>query len=265
MRRRLDVYLTQRGDFPSREKAQAAIMAGQVWVDGAPATKAGALLREGATVEVKARSPYVGRGGHKLERALDVFGVDPAGRVVLDAGAATGGFTHCLLLRGARRVYAVDVGYGQLDFRLRQDPRVRVLERRDLRSVRREELEELPTLITLDLAFISLARVLPTVGTLLAGGGEVVALVKPQFEAGREQVGRRGVVRDPAVHRQVLERVAAAAGQAGFRVRAMTHSPLKGPEGNIEFFMHLEPGAGPPPTSEAVRRTVEIAWAELCP
>lgn len=247
-RERLDVLLVRRGLFASRERARAAVLAGRVRVDGAAVTKAGAAVPEAARIEVLGRDlPYVSRGGLKLEKALDAFAIDPAGRVCLDAGASTGGFTDCLLQRGAARVYAVDVGYGQLAWSLRQDPRVVVLERTNARHLTRREVPEPIDLAALDVSFISLLKILPAVANLLRPGGTVVALVKPQFEAGPEQVGKKGVVRDPAVHREVLERVLAGAESLGFVVRGLTHSPVRGEEGNVEFLAWLQtPGPGAP-------------------
>ena len=248
---RLDTLLVLRGEFESREKARAAVLAGLVLVDGIPQARPGARVREGAHLEVKRPAhPYVGRGGLKLEAALDRFGVEARDRVALDAGASTGGFTDVLLRRGARLVYAVDVGYGQLDWRLRTDPRVVVMERTNLRLLDPASLPEPPGLVTLDLSFISLGKVLGVVSRALAPGGEVLALVKPQFEAGRAKVGKGGVVRDPRVHRAVLAEVAREASLAGLGVVGVSHSPLRGPKGNLEFWLHLAGGGdGGPATT----------------
>lgn len=262
MKSRLDQALVARGYFPSREKAQAAIMAGMVKVGGLPATKAGQPIAEDAAIEVAgAAHPYVSRGGLKLEKALDAFGVSPEGRVVLDAGASTGGFTDLLLKRGATRVYAVDVGYGQLAWELRQDPRVVVMERTNVRHLTPDKLDEAPGLIVADLSFISLAKVLPALSALLAPGGEAVTLVKPQFEAGREAV-KGGVVRDPRVHRRVIEEVRNAAATHGWALVGLTYSPVKGPEGNIEFLAHWRPGGEALPDA-AIAQAVEAAHGEL--
>lgn len=236
-KRRLDQLLVERGLAESREKARAAVMAGAVRVDGAPATKPGLLVREDAALEMAARPRYVSRGGEKLEHALRVFRLDVRDRVAADIGASTGGFTDCLLQAGARRVYAVDVGYGQLDYRLRRDPRVVVLERTNARYL--EGLPEPVDVATVDVSFISVEKVLPAVRRLLRPGGHVVVLVKPQFEAGREEVGRTGVVRDPLVHAKVIGRVAAWALDHGFRYRGLTASPILGAEGNREFLLWL--------------------------
>jgi 23S rRNA (cytidine1920-2'-O)/16S rRNA (cytidine1409-2'-O)-methyltransferase len=243
-RRRVDVLLVERGLAPSREKARAAVLAGQVWADGQPVTKPGQLVDERASLSVTTRPRFVSRGGEKLAGALAAFELDVSGRVALDAGASTGGFTDCLLQAGAARVYAVDVGYGQLDYRLRTDPRVVVMERTNLRHL--TGLPEPVDIATLDLSFISLTKVLEPVRRLLRPGGLVVALVKPQFEARPEEVGRGGVVRDPLVHAAVLGRVAAWAVNHGFRVRGLTTSPVRGADGNREFFLLLqrENGAG---------------------
>jgi 23S rRNA (cytidine1920-2'-O)/16S rRNA (cytidine1409-2'-O)-methyltransferase len=243
-KRRLDQLLVERGHYATRERAQAAIMAGLVRVGGQAATKAGQPVAPDAALEVAGDvHPYVSRGGLKLERALDAFGVDPAGRVVLDAGASTGGFTDLCLMRGAQRVYAVDVGYGQLAWSLRQDPRVVVMERTNVRHLTLEALPEAPTLIVSDLSFISLEKVLPALVAMLAPGGEAITLVKPQFEVGKGQTDG-GVVRDPQAHREVLRRVSERAAELGWGLVGLTHSPIKGPEGNIEFLAHWHPGGG---------------------
>lgn len=250
MKTRLDVLLVQRGLFPSRQQAQRAIMAGLVFVDGQRVDKPGTAVPATARVEVRGKPfPYVSRGGLKLEKALDVFGVDVTGLVAADIGASTGGFTDCLLQRGAARVYAIDVGTGQLDWRLRTDPRVVVMEGVNARYLRPGDLPEPVDLAVIDVSFISLIKVLPAVRDLLKPGGRVIALVKPQFEAGREQVGRRGVVRDPKVHRAVLRQVLLALGPLGLRPGGLTPSPIRGPEGNIEYLV-LASDAGPEPALE---------------
>jgi 23S rRNA (cytidine1920-2'-O)/16S rRNA (cytidine1409-2'-O)-methyltransferase len=233
---RLDVAMVERGLAPSREKAQALILAGDVRVAGQMETRASAGIAADAQIEVEAPQRFVSRGGEKLDHALDAFRIDVAGRIALDVGASTGGFSDCLLQRGAARVYAVDVGYGQLHQRLREDPRVVTMERTNIRDL--HKLPERPSIATIDAAFISLTLVLPNVVALLEAGGDIVALVKPQFEAGREEV-RRGVVRDPLVHASVIGRVAWWAVDHGLRVRGVTTSPLLGPAGNREFFLWL--------------------------
>jgi 23S rRNA (cytidine1920-2'-O)/16S rRNA (cytidine1409-2'-O)-methyltransferase len=239
-RKRVDHLLVERSLVGSREEASRLILAGKVRAGERRIEKPGTLLPADTALEVSAPShPYVSRGGVKLRHALEVFGVDPGGRVCLDVGASTGGFTDCLLQAGARQVIAVDVGYGQLAPRLRGDSRVHVLERTNIRALDASRLPARPTLATIDVSFISLALVLPVVVRCLDSPGEVVALVKPQFEVGKGQVGKRGVVRDPALHRAVLERVAGFAGEQGFAVLGMTASPLLGPMGNREFLVHL--------------------------
>jgi 23S rRNA (cytidine1920-2'-O)/16S rRNA (cytidine1409-2'-O)-methyltransferase len=240
---RLDAALVARALAPSREKAVRMILAGGVLVDGRRMDKAGALVAPDSQIEVAAAPRFVSRGGDKLAHAVTVFGIDARGRVCLDAGASTGGFTHCLLDAGAARVYAVDVGANQLDASLRADPRVVVMDRVNARGLTAADFAEPPTLATVDVSFISLEKVLPAIFGVLAAAGEVVALVKPQFEVGKGQVGKGGVVRDPARHRQVLERIAQAVPPMGWGVRGVTRSPLRGPAGNREFFLHLARGA----------------------
>jgi 23S rRNA (cytidine1920-2'-O)/16S rRNA (cytidine1409-2'-O)-methyltransferase len=262
-KQRLDQLLVAQGHFPSRERAQGAIMAGLVKVGDVVVTKAGQLVAEDAPITVTGQPhPYVSRGALKLEKALEAFGVSPAGRVVLDAGASTGGFTDLVLQRGAQHVYAVDVGYGQLAWSLRQDPRVTVHERTNVRYMTPEALGDRPSLIVADLSFISLNKVLPAFSALLAPGGEAITLVKPQFEAGREAV-KGGVVRDPKVHERVLEAVAAAGAEVGWQLVGLTYSPIKGPEGNIEFLAHWRPDAESGLGPEALAQTVRQAHQEL--
>jgi len=239
--------LVEQGWFPSREQAQRAVMAGRVFYEGRPIDKAGTAVAPGGEIQVKGDPcPYVSRGGIKLESALQEFGIGLAGKVVLDAGASTGGFTQCLLQHGAAQVYAVDVGYGQLAWDLRRDERVRVIERTNLRYLTPEALGGRVEFVTLDLSFISLSKVLGAVRELLRPGGEVLALVKPQFEAGREQVGKGGIVKDAAVQAAVLMNVSAAACQLGFQIRGVTYSAIPGADGNIEFFMWLDYDPGAP-------------------
>jgi len=236
---RLDVALVQRGLIASRAKAQATVLAGEVYVDGVRATKAGMTVPAEAHLEIRPqRRSFVSRGGIKLDHALTALALDPAGRRVADVGSSTGGFTDCLLRRGAARVYAIDVGTGQLDWTLRTDPRVVALERHDVREVEASMLGGPVDLVTVDVSFISLGKVLPAVRRLVRPGGSAIALVKPQFEAG-PKAAKRGVVRDAAVHRNVLARVARQAAETGFAVVGATHSPIAGPDGNIEYFLHL--------------------------
>ena len=237
---RVDVLLVERGLVPSRERARALILAGQVTVDGVVVSKAGAPVAPDARVDLAAPDhPYVGRGGIKLAHALDVFRIDPRGRRALDVGASTGGFTDVLLQRGAESVIALDVGHGQLDWKLRTDPRVIVREGVNARALTREDVPHHVTLAVIDVSFISLKLILPAVRPFVDPPGDIVALVKPQFEAGRALVGRGGLVTDPAVHEAVLASVADAAAAIGLRRVAMTPSPITGATGNREFFLHL--------------------------
>ncbi len=240
VKKRLDVLLTEQGYADTRSKAQAIIMSGQVYVDGQKADKPGTSFEETAQIEVRgAVCPYVSRGGLKLEKALRDFGVKPEGFVCSDSGASTGGFTDCLLQQGAKKVFAIDVGYGQLDWKIRSDPRVVVMERTNIRYVTPEQLGEKLDLSVVDVSFISLKIVLPTIKNLLKDDGQVLCLIKPQFEAGKDKVGKKGVVREPATHREVLENFIALAGELDFKILGLTFSPVKGPEGNIEFLGHL--------------------------
>lgn len=244
-RSRLDVLLADFGMFETREKAQRAIMAGEVLVDGVRQTKPGVRVPRSARIELKpTRVRYVSRGGEKLEKALQEFGVEAEGKVAIDVGASTGGFTHCLLCHGAKRVYAVDVGYGQLAWELRNDPRVVVLERTNVRYLQPDAVPEKADICTIDVSFISIEKFLRHLLTFLSPDAAVVALIKPQFEAGREKVGKGGVVRDPEVHAQTLLRVMEFMIECGLEVRGITHSPIKGPAGNIEFLVYAVKGNG---------------------
>jgi 23S rRNA (cytidine1920-2'-O)/16S rRNA (cytidine1409-2'-O)-methyltransferase len=235
---RLDVLLARRGLFATREQARRAVLAGEIFVDGLLESKAGTAVSDTAAVEWRQQSPrYVSRGGFKLEKALKFFALTVEGRDALDVGASTGGFTDCLLQHGARHVWAVDVGYGQLDWQLRNDSRVTVLERTNIRKLEPDRVPAVDV-VTIDVAFISLAKVFPAVIRLLKPDADIVALIKPQFEAGREAVGKRGVIRDPDVHVRVLRGVMANAQALGLSICAATHSPIKGPRGNIEFLLH---------------------------
>ena len=240
VKKRLDVLLTERMYADSRSKAQAIIMSGNVYVDGQKADKPGISYEETVDIEVRgAVCPYVSRGGLKLEKALRDFGVNPEGYVCSDSGASTGGFTDCLLQQGAKKVFAIDVGYGQLDWKIRSDERVVVMERTNIRYVTPADLGEPLDLSVIDVSFISLKIVLPAIRALLKPTGQVVCLIKPQFEAGRDKVGKKGVVREPATHREVLDGFVALANGLIFRILGLTYSPVKGPEGNIEFLGHL--------------------------
>jgi 23S rRNA (cytidine1920-2'-O)/16S rRNA (cytidine1409-2'-O)-methyltransferase len=237
---RLDVVLVDRGLAPSRERARALILAGQVTIDGQVVSKAGAPVKADARVELAVPDhPYVGRGGVKLAGALDAFAIDPRGRHALDVGASTGGFTDVLLQRGAASVIALDVGRGQLDWRLRSDPRVLVREGVNARALTRDDVPNAVSLVVIDVAFISLRHILPALPPFLDPGADVVALVKPQFEAGREEVGKHGIVSDPAVHQAVIARVTEAAAACGLTRVAMAPSAITGATGNQEFFLHL--------------------------
>ena len=254
-KKRLDVLLTERLLAESRAKAQAIIMAGQVYVNGQKADKPGISYEETVDIEVRGEScPYVSRGGLKLEKALRDFGVDPTGYVCSDSGASTGGFTDCLLQKGASKVFAIDVGYGQLDWKIRSDPRVVVMERTNIRYVTPEQLGEHLDLSVVDVSFISLKIVLPAIKELLKPTGQVLCLIKPQFEAGRDKVGKKGVVRDPDTHKEVLDMFVNLAAELDMTILGLTFSPVKGPEGNIEFLGHLtmENVAGIQPDTAAV-------------
>ncbi|MBQ3276708.1 MAG: TlyA family RNA methyltransferase [Oscillospiraceae bacterium] len=240
-KRRLDQLVFDRGLAESRERAKTSVMAGLVYVNGQKETKPGTPVAEDARIEVRGEViPYVSRGGLKLEKALKVFSLPVEGAVCVDCGASTGGFTDVLLKNGAARVYAVDVGYGQLAWSLRQDPRVVCLERTNIRYVDHQTIPEEMDLAVADLSFISLRLVLGAIHGLLKDRGQAVCLVKPQFEAGKEKVGKKGVVRDPAVHREVLEDFLRDCAQAGFGLRGLDFSPIRGPEGNIEYLAWLE-------------------------
>ena len=246
MKKRLDILVTERGLAESREKAKTLIMAGQVYVDGQKADKPGDTFSEDAAVEVRGKGlPYVSRGGLKLEKAMREFGLQLQGRTCMDIGASTGGFTDCMLQNGAQRVYSVDVGYGQLAWSLRTDPRVVNLERTNARYLTREQVPEEINFFSVDVSFISLTLILPAVRPLLAEHGQAVCLIKPQFEAGREKVGKKGVVRDKAVHEEVIEKIRSFALENGFSVLGLTFSPVKGPEGNIEYLIYLDRSEAP--------------------
>lgn len=239
---RIDVLLVEQGFYESREKAKAAVMAGLVLVDGDRMEKSGMKVPRTVTITVKgAPHPYVSRGGLKLEKALRQFGIPMEGRIMLDIGASTGGFTDCALQNGASLVYAIDVGYNQLDYSLRSDERVRVMERTNFRHMQPGDLDgPEPTFASIDVSFISLKLILPALTGLLAKGGDVAALIKPQFEAGREKVGKSGVIRDSSVHEEVLRMVLGFAAELGFEAKDITFSPITGGEGNIEFLVHWQ-------------------------
>ena len=262
IKKRLDVLLTERLYAETRTKAQAIIMSGNVYVNGQKADKPGMSFEETVDIEVRgATCPYVSRGGLKLEKALRDFGVDVTGFVCSDSGASTGGFTDCLLQQGASKVFAIDVGYGQLDWKIRSDPRVVVMERTNVRYVTPEQLGEPLDLSVIDVSFISLNIVLPVIKTFLKPeSGQVLCLIKPQFEAGKEKVGKKGVVREPATHKEVLDNFVALADSLEFKILGLTFSPVKGPEGNIEFLGHLtlaDTEGIRPDTADVVRQAHE--------
>ena len=262
-KKRLDVLLHERGLSESRQRAQADIMGGWVYVDGQQVLKAGTAVSEEAVIEVRGQAiPYVSRGGLKLAKAIDVFGLDLTGMICADIGASTGGFSDCMLQHGAAKVYAVDTGYGKLAWKLRTDERVVPLERTNARYLTHEQIPEDLDLASVDVSFISLRLILPALRGVLGPSGQVVCLVKPQFEAGKEKVGKKGVVRDPKVHLEVLEHFLVHADEADFTVKDMTFSPIRGPEGNIEYLGHLTVGRGPAYTGD-LAALVNTSHAEL--
>lgn len=242
MKERLDVLLVKKGLAPSREKAKAVIMAGSVYVDGQKEDKAGSVFdEESAQIEVRGHAlPYVSRGGLKLEKALQVFPITLTDKICMDIGASTGGFTDCMLQNGAAKVYSVDVGYGQLDWKLRQDERVVCMEKTNFRYMTPEDIPDILDFASVDVSFISLDKILTPAYALLKEQGEMVALIKPQFEAGREKVGKKGVVRDPKVHEEVVSKIVRHADEVSFEVLDLSYSPIRGPEGNIEYLIHLK-------------------------
>ena len=266
LKKRLDVILTERGMFSSREKAKASIMAGLIYVDGQLTDKAGTSVSEDAEITVKDDlCPYVSRGGLKLEKAAEVFDFAIEGVTAMDIGASTGGFTDCMLKNGAAKVYAVDVGYGQLDWKLRNDERVINIEKTNIRFFDTSGLEGVFGLISIDVSFISLKLVLPVAATLISEDGAIICLVKPQFEAGREQVGKKGIVRDPAVQRQTIENVISYGKDNGLVPMGLTFSPVTGAKGNIEFLLYLKKGSEDENrvTDDIIDQTVKEAHSEL--
>ena len=237
---RLDIYLSENGLAPSRSAAQAMIMAGDVYINNQKATKAGETVKGDENIEVRTKGlKYVSRGGLKLEKAMNCFPIDLSGKVCMDIGASTGGFTDCMLQNGAKKVYSIDVGYGQLAWKLRVDDRVVNMERTNIRYLEKESLTEIPDFFSVDVSFISLKLVLPVAFECLTPSGEGICLIKPQFEAGREKVGKKGVVREKATHIEVIENVLAFTKEMGFSVRGLDFSPVRGPEGNIEYLMYI--------------------------
>lgn len=247
MKERLDLLLVELGLAPSREKAKAVIMSGNVYVNGQKEDKAGTTFDQSKVqIEVRGNTlPYVSRGGLKLEKAIPAFAIDLADKVCMDIGASTGGFTDCMLQNGARKVYAIDVGHGQLAWKLRNDERVVCMEKTNFRYVTPEDIGEQPDFASVDVSFISLTRILPPAWEILAEQGEMVCLIKPQFEAGREKVGKKGVVREKAIHLEVIEKIIVFSLELGFEVRHLDYSPIKGPEGNIEYLLHIVKGNKP--------------------
>lgn len=264
-KQRLDVLLVEKGLAPSREKAKAIIMAGIVYVDGNKEDKAGTTFPENAVIEVKGKTlPYVSRGGLKLEKAMQKFPITLSGKVCMDVGSSTGGFTDCMLQNGATKVYAIDVGHGQLAWKLRNDERVVCMEKTNIRYVVPEDIDELAAFSSIDVSFISLTKVLLPVKNLLTEDGQVVCLIKPQFEAGREKVGKKGVVRDPKVHLEVIQTVLQTAMDLGFSILDLEYSPIKGPEGNIEYLVHLKKSQEGENSAEVnAEAVVEAAHGEL--
>ena len=263
MKKRLDILLVEHGLASSREKAKAYIMSGDVYVDGQKEDKAGSMFGEGAKIEMRGNTlPYVSRGGLKLEKAMKNFDLHLDGKVCMDVGASTGGFTDCMLQNGAVRVFSIDVGYGQLDWKLRNDPRVVCMEKTNIRYVVPEDLGEAADFSSIDVSFISLTKVLPPVRQLLKEDGEIVCLIKPLFEAGREKVGKIGVVRDPQVHQEVIEKVRDFAMGIGLEPCHLSFSPIKGPEGNIEYLLHLQKRPEGALVTDQLQTTVESVVEE---
>ena len=264
-KKRLDVVMVERGLAESRQKAQAVIMAGQVFVDDQKVDKAGAPVTEGQNVEIRGKTlPYVSRGGLKLEKALALYGFSLKDSVAVDIGASTGGFTDCMLKNGAKKVFAIDVGYGQLDWKLRNDPRVVNMEKVNVRYLDPETIETPVDFISIDVSFISLKLVFPVAADLLGEDGSLVCLVKPQFEAGREQVGKKGIVRDPKVHCQVIENVITYGRENGLYSHGLTWSPVTGAKGNIEYLLYMKKQPPQEEISEdAIKALVADSHAEL--
>lgn len=267
MKERLDILLVKRNLAPSREKAKAIIMSGNVFVEGQREDKAGTTFPEEVSIEIKGHTlPYVSRGGLKLEKAMKHFAVSVEGKVCTDVGSSTGGFTDCMLQNGAKKVYAIDVGRGQLDWKLRQDERVVCMEKTNIRNVTPEDIGEPIDFSSIDVSFISLTKVLLPIREYLKTDGEIVALIKPQFEAGRDKVGKKGVVREPSTHREVIDKVITYACSIGFYAAALEFSPIKGPEGNIEYLLHIKkcaPEEARTSPEISVPETVKEAFAAL--
>ena len=264
MKQRVDVWMTVRGMAESREKAQALIMAGQVYIGEKKVQKASEQVKEDAPLVIRgAQDAFASRGGHKLEKAITAFQADVTGAVAMDIGAATGGFTDVLLRHGARHVYAIDVGYGQLDWKLRNDERVTVMERTNARTLTKEMFPLQPRLTVMDVSFISIKLILPAAAAVMGEEGRFLTLIKPQFEAGKGQVGKHGVVREPEIHERVLKEICLFAPTFGWHVQALTFSPIKGPAGNIEFLADIQPGPGEEIQDDALAALVRQAHTEL--
>ncbi|MCD8231043.1 MAG: TlyA family RNA methyltransferase [Clostridiales bacterium] len=264
MKERLDVLLVKRNLAPSREKAKTMIMAGSVFVENQREDKAGATFADTVNIEIHGNTlKYVSRGGLKLEKAMDRFSLNLSGNVCMDIGASTGGFTDCMLQNGAAKVYAVDVGYGQFAWKLRQDDRVVCMEKTNIRYVKPEDIGEALDFASVDVSFISLTKVLGPAYALLKDGAQMVCLIKPQFEAGREKVGKKGVVRDPKVHLEVVEKILSFVREIGFQVLHLDFSPIKGPEGNIEYLVHIQKDGGGQSAEIDAAAVVDAAHAAL--
>lgn len=263
MKERLDVLLVKKGLADSREKAKAILMSGIVYVNNQKEDKAGAMFEDTVLIEVRGNTlPYVSRGGLKLEKAVKVYGLDFTGFTCMDVGASTGGFTDCMLQNGAAKVYSVDVGHGQLDWKLRNDPRVVCMEKTNVRYLKPEDIGEEVDFVSIDVSFISLSKIFPAVREVMKEGAGMVALIKPQFEAGREKVGKKGVVREKATHLEVIREVTASAKTLGFRILGLDYSPIRGPEGNIEYLLYLEkPAQDGPHGDEKVKEPEEVVEA----
>ncbi len=260
---RLDINLVNKGLFDSREKARRAIMEGIVFVNGTREDKAGFQVCDDAEIEIKGnRLPYVSRGGLKLEKAIKEFNIDLSDKICLDIGASTGGFTDCMLQNGAKKVYSVDVGYGQLAWKLRSDDRVVVMERTNFRHVSPEDIGEMVGFASADVSFISLDKIIPPAKKILKPDADMVCLIKPQFEAGREKIGKKGVVKDEAVHQEVIERIIKLAHELEFSIKGLSYSPIKGPKGNIEYLLYI--GQGKKNQSNfSIEETVKLAHNSL--
>ncbi|OPJ63196.1 TlyA family RNA methyltransferase [Clostridium oryzae] len=266
IKERLDVLTVKKGFFETREKAKASIMAGDIFVNGARATKCGEMVKEDADIEFRGQKmPYVSRGGFKLEKAIKSFNIALEDKVCMDIGASTGGFTDCMLQNGASKVYSVDVGYGQFAWKLRTDPRVVCMERTNIRYVTQQDIGRLCDMASIDVSFISLTKVIPVVATLLTEEGEILALIKPQFEAGREKVGKKGVVKEKSTHIEVIENVVNFCIKEGLNVIDIEYSPIKGPEGNIEYLIYLSKDSNKESNFNAdmIELIVEKSHAEL--